>query len=165
MKKVLALVMALSLTVGCGRPPSNNQMNWVRMVALASYPLLISQANGFSPEQIPALLNAAAASGALSPEAAALLADPAVQQLMTDVFVLIQGGSGQQAALAGLTNYGDPAEIAATIALVNQVLQVAGPSLGVSVSPEMMTTITLVTTMLPIVIQLMNQMPATRRAA
>jgi len=164
MKRILALVMALSLTVGCGRPPSNNQMNWVRMIALASYPLLVSQAGGFTPEQIPALFNAAVASGALGPEAAALLADPATQQLIQDVFILIQGGPGQQAALAGLTNYGDPAQVAATIALVNQVLQVAGPSLGVSVSPEMMTTITLITTMLPVVIQLVNQMPAPRAA-
>jgi len=164
MKKLITLVLALSLTVGCGRPPSNSQMNWVRALALASYPLLLSQSGGISPEQIPAILNAAAASGALSPEAAALLADPAVQKLLQDVFVVIQGGPGQQAALAGLTNFSDPAQTAATIALVNQALLVAGPSLGVSVSPEMMTTITLMTTLLPVVIQLVNQMPAPRAA-
>lgn len=164
MKKILALVMALSLTVGCGKPPSNNQMNWVRMIALASYPLLISQSGGLTPEQIPALFDAAVASGALGPEAAELLSDPATQQLLTDVFILIQGGSGQQAALAGLNNFGDPAQVAATIALVNQVLVVAGPSLGVSVDPEMMATITLITTMLPVVIQLVNQMPAPKAA-
>jgi len=164
MKKAVALVLALSLTVGCGRTPSNNQMNYVRMIALASYPLLVSQAGGFSPEQIPVLLNAAVASGALGPEAAAILADPKNQQLLTDIFTLIQGGSGQQAALAGVTNFGDPAQVAQTVSLILSVLQVAGPSLGVTISPEMMVTISLITTMLPVVIQLVNSMPAPRRA-
>jgi len=164
MKKLVAMVLALSLTVGCGTAPSNNQMNWVRMIALASYPLLISQSGGLTPASIPGLLNAAAASGVLSPEQAAILSNPANQKLLVDLFTLIQGGAGQQSALAGLTNFGDPAQIAQTVSLITTVLQVAGPSLGVAVSPEMMVTISLITTMLPVVIQLINQVPATRRA-
>ena len=164
MKKLVALVLALSFTVGCGRTPSNNQMNTIRMLALASYPLLISQSGGLTPSSIPGVLNAAAASGALSPEQEAILLDPANQHLIVDLFTLIQGGSGQQAALAGITNFGDPAQVAQSVSLILAVLQVAGPSLGVTVSPEMMVTISLITTMLPVVIQLVNQMPATRRA-
>lgn len=164
MKKVIALVMALSFTVGCGKAPSNNQMNLIRMIALASYPLLISQSGGFSPQQIPGLLTAAAASGVLGPEASALLLDPKNQQLLVDLFTLIQGGAGQQQALAGFTNFGDPAQVAQTVSLILSVLQAAGPSLGVTMSPEMMTTISLVTTMLPVVIQLVNSVPAPQKA-
>lgn len=159
MKKVIALVLALSLTVGCGKAPTNSQLNMLRAIALASFPVLISQTSGFTPETIPALFNAVAQSGALPPQAAALLASPQNQQLLVDLFTVIKGGSGQQAALAGLAAFGDPAKISQIVGLILSVLQVAGPSLGFAISPEVMITISLVTTMLPVVIQLINMIP------
>jgi len=81
-----------------------------------------------------------------------------------DIFTLIQGGTGQQQALAGFFNFGDPAQIAQTVSLILGILQVAGPSLGFALSPEVGVAISLITAMLPVVVQLINSLPAPKTA-
>ncbi|NBX92963.1 MAG: hypothetical protein EB078_05680 [Proteobacteria bacterium] len=172
MKRFVALVMALSLTVGCGKTPSGgggtpnaNQLAAILSIVAVTYPLLVNQSQGVDPTQIANTFMALAASGALGPEAQAILSDPKNQQLIATLMVALQGGPQAQAALSQFISFGTPAETAQSLSNILAVLQVAAPAMGVSMDPATQAQINLMVAMLPVVISLVNSaQPAPKRA-
>lgn len=163
MKRLVALLMALSLTVGCGKTPggsggipSSNQLAAILSIVAVTYPMLVNQSQGINPAQIGQTFMGLAASGVLGPQAQAILSDPKNQQLISTLMVALQGGPQAQAALSQFISFGTPAQTAQSLSNILTVLQVAAPAMGVTLDPATQTELNLLVAMLPVVIQLVN---------
>jgi hypothetical protein len=161
MKRLVALLMALSLTVGCGKSPSgggssglnSNQMAMILTVVAVTYPMLVNQSQGVNSAQLATVFMTLAASGALGPEAQAILADPKNQKLIADLMLILQGGPGAQQALNSFIAFGTPEETAQSL---NNILWALQSVSGGQIDPATQAQITLLTTMLPVVISIVN---------
>lgn len=165
MKRIVALVLALSLTVGCGKSPSgggssgpsSQQLATILTLVAVTYPMLTNQSQGVNPQQISAVFMSLAASGALGPEAQAILNDPANQVLISNLMLVLQGGPGAQAALDQFIKFGTPQETAQSLNNILTVLQLVS---GSQMDPATQAQVQLLMTMLPVVIAIVNSAPA-----
>jgi len=162
MKRFVAFLMALSLTVGCGKSPSggtssSQQLATVLAVVAITYPMLVNQSQGVNAEQLTAMFMTLAASGALGPEAQAILSDPKNQQLIADLILILQGGPQAQAALDRFIKFGTPAETAQSL---NNILWALQSVSGGQIDPATQAQIQMLTLMLPVVISIVNSQPA-----
>jgi len=163
MKRLVALMLALSLTVGCGKAPnggsgpSSNQLATILTVVAIAYPMLVNQSQGVNTQQLASLFMTLAASGALGPEAQAILADPKNQQLISTLMLVLQGGPGAQAALDSFLKFGTPQETAQSL---NNILWALQTVSGGQMDPAVQAQLMLLTTMLPVVISIVNSAPA-----
>lgn len=159
MKRLVALLMALSLTVGCGKSPNggsglnSNQLATILTVVAVTYPMLTNQSQGVNTAQLASVFMTLAASGALGPEAQAILADPKNQKLISDLMLILQGGPGAQQALNSFIAFGTPQETAQSL---NNILWALQTVSGGQMDPALQAQLTLITTMLPVVISIVN---------
>ncbi|NBT59263.1 hypothetical protein EBT16_10815, partial [bacterium] len=158
MKRIVALVLALSLTVGCGKSPSGGgsssglsqqQLATILTVVAITYPMLTNQSQGIDAKQVATLFVSLAASGALGPQAQAVLADPKNQMLITNMLLILQGGPGAQAAMDQFIKFGTPQETAASLNNILMALQMAS---GSQLDPATQAQLTLLIAMIPVVI-------------
>lgn len=168
MKRIVALVLALSLTVGCGKTPSggssapsSQQLATILMVVAVTYPMLVNQSQGVDAQQMAAVFMALASSGALGPEAQAILADPKNQMLITNMLLILQGGPGAQAALDQFIKFGTPEETAQSL---NNILWALQSATGQQLDPATQAQINLLITMIPVVITIVNSQSAPKPA-
>ncbi len=165
MKRIVALVLALSLTVGCGKSPSGGssgpstqQLATILTIVAVTYPMLTNQSQGVDAQQLASVFMTLAASGALGPEAQAILMDPKNQALIANLMLVLQGGPGAQAALDSFIKFGTPQETAASLNNILAALQMVS---GNQIDPATQAQLTLLVTMLPVVISIVqSQSPA-----
>ncbi|MFM8270398.1 MAG: hypothetical protein ACKN9V_09445 [Pseudomonadota bacterium] len=161
MKRIVALVLAMSLTVGCGKAPNGGgssgptpqQLATILTIVAVTYPMLTNQSQGVDAQQLAAVFMTLAASGALGPEAQAILSDPKNQALIANLMLVLQGGPGAQAALDQFIKFGTPQETAQSLNNILAALQMVS---GGQLDPATQAQVQLLVTMLPVVIAIVN---------